>query len=455
MARVRSGGGSGSAWALVVFGAGFFICLLLAIVFYTQVSGARQGEENAKSRLAEFANAAEQSSPELETLKNNEERMSIVGALLDERQWLRTTIANDPAKSRQEIEASLKSLGVQGASLLQEATRLQNELSSSNELNNTLQQELDKARARADEAEKSKSDLDQGYKDSLAKLQATLDQTTDALEATRTKIQQQKSSLDTQMAGTREEYVAQIAGLEQQMSDQDTEIRRLRKLVDELTNTDGVDPGPGNLTKADGRIVSVIGGRPEVYISLGLNDRLQMGMTFEVFDANELVKIDEYDRLRGKATLEVVSVDEGASIARIVRQERGRMVQEGDSIVNLVYDPQAVYKFYVYGEFDLDGDGVADPNGIDAIKSRVRQWGGRLSDSLTYDVDYLVLGMEPPLPTAPPDGEVDPVKIAQYVQEQREYETYQELIGEARSESLSIPILNQNRFMALTGQYDR
>jgi hypothetical protein len=192
-----------------------------------------------------------------------------------------------------------------------------------------------------------------------------------------------------------------------------------------------------------------------VYVSLGRADRLQMGMTFEVFDANELVKLDEYERVRGKATLEVVSVEEATSIARIVRQERGRPVQEGDAIVNLVYDPQAVYKFYVYGEFDIDGDGVPDENGIDTIKSRVRQWGGRVSDSLTYDVDYLVLGMEPPLPTAPPEGEVDPVKIAQYVQAQREYETYQELIGEARSPSLQIPILNQNRFLALTGYYDR
>ncbi len=452
MARVRSGGGSGSAWALVVFGAGFFICLLLAIVFYTQVSGARQGEANAKSRLNEFATAAEQSSPEVEALKADG---SVVGSLLEERQWLRTTIANDPAKSRPEIEASLKSLGVQGASLLQEATRLQNELAGTNQLNDTLQQELDKARARADEAEKSKSDLDRGYQDSLAKLQATLDQTADALQATRDKIQQQKSSLDTQMAGTREDFVARIAGLEQNISDQDSEILRLRKIIDDLSGSGGQDPGPGNLTKADGRIVSIIGGRPEVYISLGRSDRLQMGMTFEVFDANELVKIDEYDRLRGKATLEVVSVDEGASVARIVRQERGRAVLEGDSVINLVYDPQAVYKFHVYGEFDLDSDGVPDPDGIDTIKSRVLQWGGRLSDSLSYDVDYLVLGAEPPLPTPPPDGEVDPVKIAQFVQEQREYETYQELIGEARSASLQVPILNQNRFMALTGQYDR
>jgi len=453
MARVRGGGGSGSAWALVFFGAGFFICLLLAIVFYTQVSGARQGEQNAKTRLAEFATPTEQSLPEIEALKG--QGKSVVGALLEERNWLRTTLASDPNMSREEIQAALDALGVQGASLLQEATRLKNELAGAVQLNKTLEQELAQARKRAEAAELAKSDLDKSYQASLNNLKATLAQTTEALEATRQKIEQQKSMLESQMSQTREEYTTQIAALEQSLNDRDAEIRRLRKVIDDLTGSGGQDPGPGNLTKADGHIVSVITGRSEAYISLGRSDRVQMGMTFEVFDANELVKLENYDTLRGKATLEVVSVDKSTSLARVVRLERGKLIHEGDQIINLVYDPNAVYKFYVYGEFDLDLDGDPDPNGLDAIKSRVRQWGGRLSDSLTYDVDYLVLGMEPPLPAAPPEGEVDPVKIAEYVQAQQEYERYQELIGEARSTSLQIPILNQNRFLALTGYYDR
>ncbi len=453
MARARSGGGSGSAWALVFFGAGFFICLLLAIVFYTQVSGAKQGEASAKEQLAKFAKPNEQSLPEIETLQADGN--SVVGSLLDERGWLRTVVANDQNKSRPEIEESLKALGLQGASLLQEATRLQTELTGSNNLNQTLEQELATARTRADDAEQAKSGLDQSYKDSLTSLQATLGQTTDALEATRQKIQEQKTTLDGEMAGTREEYVAQIAALDQTVNEMDIEIRRLVKVIDSLTGSGEQDPGPGNLTKPDGRIVSVIGGRSEVYISLGQADRLQMGMTFEIFNDNELVKLNEYNELRGKATIEIVSVDEVTSLARVVRLTRGQSVMEGDAIVNLVYDPQATYKFYVYGNFDFDGLGVANAQGRDRINSKILQWRGKVSDELTYDVDYLVLGQQPPLPVPPPEGEVDPVQIAKYVQAQREYETYQELIGEARSASLNIPVLNQNRFLALVGEYDR
>lgn len=454
MARARSGGGgSGSAWALVVFGAGFFICLLLAIVFFTQVSGARQGEASAKEKLAKFATPTQQSSPEVEGLTAGGQ--SVVGALLEERDWLRTTIANDPGKSKQEIEASLNSLGVKDRALLQTITGLQNEESALTELKATLEQELDKARARANEAEQAKSALDQSYKDSLASLGATLKQTTDVLTATQDQIQQQKKVLDGQMADTRSEYTGQIAGLDQQVAEKNAEIRRLLKEIDRLTGSFGQDPGPGNLTKADGRIVSMIGGRPEVYISLGRGDRLQMGMTFEVFGANDLVKLEQVEHLRGKATLEVVNVGDAASVARIVRQERGASIKEGDAVVNLAYDPQATLKFYVYGEFDIDGRGVASAGDRDRIISMITRWNGKVADKLTYDVDYLVLGAEPPLPTSPPEGEVDPQMIAKYVEDKREYETYQQLIGEARSVSLSIPVLNQNRFLALVGHYDR
>ena len=453
MARARSGGGgSGSAWAIVIFGAGFFICLVLAIIFMTQVGGARQAEEEAKRALAEYATPAEQSSPDVASL--SEGGGSIVGALLEERAWLRSTIAQDPEKSKEELTTALNNLGItEGQALFQVVKALQNELAGLKQLNATMEEELAKARSRADDAEQAKAELDENYNASLASLKQTISQTTSALDATQERIQSQASSLESQMADVRGESRGQIDSLQSQIREKDAEIARLLRIVDELDGGTGTDPGPGNLTQADGRIVSMIGGRNEVYISLGRSERLLMGMTFEVFDATELVKLDNYESVRGKATLEVVSVDEGASVARIVRQDRGRAVKVDDKIVNLAYDPDTIYKFYVYGDFDTQGTGVATAEGRGTIESKINQYGGVVSDELTYDVDYLVLGAEPPLPTAPPEGEVDPVKIAVYVREQQEFETYQQLVGEARA--LDIPILNQNRFLALMGHYDR
>jgi len=452
MARARSGGGgSSSAWAVVIFGAGFFICMVMAIIFLTQVSGARQGEQDAKKALAAFASPAEQNSPEVSALR--EAGGSVLGALLDERAWLRSTIAQDPEKSKQELETGLKNLGIEGRALFQEVKRLHNDYAAQSQLKDTLEEALAKARQRADEAEKAKADLDQSYQDSLASLNDTMGQTTDALDATQDRIKEQASTLEAQMADARGEAHDQVAVLDEQVREKDTEIARLLRIIDGLSGGQGTDPGPGNLTQADGRIVSLIGGRNEVYISLGRSDRLLMGMTFEVFGTNELVKLDQYEQVRGKATIEVVSVDDGASVARIVRLERGASVKDDDVIVNLAYDPDSIYKFHVYGDFDIEGTGVATAEGRATIESKISQWGGQVTDGLTYDVDYLVLGAEPPLPTAPPQGEVDPVKIAIYVGKQQDFETYQQLVGEARS--LDIPILNQNRFLALVGHYDR
>lgn len=453
MARARSGGsGSGSAWALVIFGAGFFISLLLGIIFFTQVSGARQAEEQAKKSLGRFATPSEQSSPEVAALI--EAGGSVIGALLEERAWLRTTIAQDASKSKQEIKTGLLTLGLEDRALFQEIKRLQNDQAALRELKGTLEQELGKARQRADQSEQATADLDQSYKDSLTSLNATLSQTTDALQATRDQIHKQKLTLDQQMAQGRGELQDQLASMDQQMREKDSEITRLLRVIDDLTGGGDRDPGPGNLTRPDGRIVSLIGGRNEVYISLGLEDRLLMGMTFEVFGVNELIKLNEFDRLRGKATLEVVSVDEAASVARVVRQERGTSIKEGDSIANLVYDPRAIYKFHVYGDFDIEGVGRATAGDRERILSMINRWGGEVSDDLTYDVDYLVLGDEPPLPTAQREGAVvDPRQIAEYVQAQQAFETYQQLVGEARS--LDIPVLNQNRFLALVGYYNR
>jgi hypothetical protein len=82
----------------------------------------------------------------------------------------------------------------------------------------------------------------------------------------------------------------------------------------------------------------------------------------------------------------------------------------------------------------------------------IEEWGGKLTRQLTYDVDFLVLGRDPALPERPED-QLDPVAMQRYAADQKRFETYQELIGEAKA--LKIPVLNQNRFLVLIGYYQR
>ena len=73
---------------------------------------------------------------------------------------------------------------------------------------------------------------------------------------------------------------------------------------------------------------------------------------------------------------------------------------------------------------------------------------GRLSP----ETDFLVLGQEPPLPEEPRD-KTDPVTIENYNKAKSKYETYQNLMVQAKK--LSIPVLNQNRFLTMVGYYQR
>jgi hypothetical protein len=82
----------------------------------------------------------------------------------------------------------------------------------------------------------------------------------------------------------------------------------------------------------------------------------------------------------------------------------------------------------------------------------VNRWGGKLTENMGFDVDYLVLGIEPELP-APLKDIIDPVEIERHRELTELFNNYQRLVGQAQA--LRIPILNQNRFLALVGYHER
>ncbi len=215
--------------------------------------------------------------------------------------------------------------------------------------------------------------------------------------------------------------------------------------------------------QADGEVVSIIeedsrgrfdGKSGLVYISRGRKDRIVPGMTFEAFNRLTGVSPDPNDRnrIRGKATLEVMNVQENASVARIVRLESGQTVVEGDVIANVVYDPNMKFKFVVFGDFDIDQIGVATTRDTTRVETMIKDWGGIVGKDLNYDTDFLVLGIRPQMPREVP-GEVDPVILAKNNEQRKKVEAYDKL--EKRAVDLAIPILNQNRFLSLVGYYRR
>jgi hypothetical protein len=148
-----------------------------------------------------------------------------------------------------------------------------------------------------------------------------------------------------------------------------------------------------------------------------------------------------------------VRVGPNNSEARVVRQTPGTQLAEGDLIANLVYDPNVKYNFVVYGEFDMDRNGVATPQDADVVKRLITQWGGNIMDNVNVDTDFVILGKEPIIPTFSREELQDPFNAKKLADAQAAADAYAKVRDTSRD--LHIPLLNQNRFLALIGYYDQ
>jgi hypothetical protein len=217
-----------------------------------------------------------------------------------------------------------------------------------------------------------------------------------------------------------------------------------------------IHPEESVVRQSDGTINSVADDNI-VYIDLGHKDNMIAGMTFEVYS-----KQDGIPRLGdgmtndalpvGLGSIEVQSVSQYSSRCRITKLEAGQHFQKGDLIANLVYDRNTKYHFFVFGKFDIAQNGT--PNDVDAdkVKGLITAWGGKLSKEINLDTDFVVMGAEPKVNVYTPEQLGDPFYVRQQSDEQKAVKDYTEIRDKAIQ--LSIPILNQNRFLYFCGYYD-
>jgi hypothetical protein len=215
-----------------------------------------------------------------------------------------------------------------------------------------------------------------------------------------------------------------------------------------------IDPTTPAIRRGDA-VISNIASKDIVYINLGRGRQIVPGMTFEVYDKNrgipklaENVAADEQPA--GKASVEVVRVLDDASECRVTRMALGQQLMQGDIVLNVVYDPNTKYNFYVFGRFDLDRNGVATAQDTETVKRLIGQWGGNMSTKISPDTDFVVVGPEPVLPNYTPEELTDPINLKKQTDAQAELDQYLNVIQQAKD--LHIPVLNQNRFLYLTGQ---
>ncbi len=230
----------------------------------------------------------------------------------------------------------------------------------------------------------------------------------------------------------------------------DREIARLDALVEDLRQKileiqpPGLDP-QAILTKADGKILRAIPGSELVYINLGENDGLKVGMGFEVFSP-----VDVPRGVRGKASLEIESMMPDTAECRVTRTTPSHPIIEGDYVVNIAFERNRLPKFVVRGDFDLDYDGTADAGGgRETVINMIRQWGGQVVDELDETTDFVIVGTAPFVPDLPPGEEATPVIMEQVEARALDRSSFNELIDRARA--TYVPVITQSQFLFLIG----
>ncbi len=462
MARARNSGGGGSVWGMVILGMLFFVCLVLSITFYVQLQGARELADEADAELNRFATEGLRNDPAVLDLL--EARDPVVAQLLDHRTRLRGLIGEnvdlDDLDDDEQLENVLDSAlharvteaVAQHGSLSAAVTALRGDVAAREQRIDALEQERDTARQQLEQAQERLAELQNEYAQTEQQLRSQLEEVTGQFTGHVDATSASESELRELVEQARREQEQRVAELDDQITRLTGERDELRREIRELVRRED-RVAPPDVVLPAGRIVSVIDAERRAQIDIGRRDRLVLGMTFEVFDRDEMVRYQPDRALRGKATVEVIGLQDEAAMTRIVRRAPNAELRPDDQVVNLVYDPHATYRFFVYGEFDIDRDGRATEAERQRVKQMIRDWGGEVADELRYDVDFVVLGAAPERPQDLPPGVVDPERIQRAREAQEIFERYQSLEEEALA--YGIPVLNQNRFLTLVGHYRR
>ena len=433
MARVR-GGNTGFAVALVIFGCGFVIALLVAIIFYTKIEEHKVAEDNAKNQLAEFISG-------VETAQANQHKSNDATVF--------GNLKNDIA----ELEIQLREAN-------DKVVRLEGEKRQMEDTYETLAGEKklvdDQLLAERKTSEQNMQDRKEAIEQALSENVALNDQKNaiqeqlnvalkDADEAAQTRI----TDLTEQVKAEQDKKDAAVLEAARWKREYDLLLPRLPK------------PPPIGTTTPDAEVASVFGqDSNDLFITLGRKNGLVLGMNFEVYDPLPVIKLTDVGEARGKATIEIYALKDDSATCRVVRRERGATINPGDPIVNIAYHPDMTIKMFAFGEFDIERDGGT--NDIGRIEALIKESGAELVELtkndagipiLTPDINYIVLGDKPELPEEPGRDVFDPVIIAEYQAALAANEAYFQIVDEAKI--LRIPVLSQERFLELVGYYVR
>jgi hypothetical protein len=450
----RGGVGTGVGVTIALLGVVALGSTVLAFVFWARMNSATKEAQGAKQLQVDYVTDAEKNSDQIRALlaeAKKEGRGSLVAYLNNKLRTVSEKVTGSPGETPGSLTKKLEdAIG-----------------------NSTVLRSIDELKAKIAQQEvalKGAEDARATAAANLASVQEKQKTAEAAMNAALVKVGEDvtgyKTGVDTHRADLTTRQSEAAAAIEKIKRDAADEAARLNDQISRLRESEAISQGKiktlqkerssetlkpqDEATLVDGTVLAVVDADGTVYINRGRADRIVLGMSFEVYgDTSQIKRTAEGDYARGKASLEVIRLDENSSTCRVTRATRGNPVVKGDLIANALYDPLKKYAFLVYGNFDADRDGRSTPEEAGEIKAVVTGWGGKLVDSLSGEVDFLVLGTRPVVPPQPP-ADASTALVQEFIRLRNIAREYDRLFEQAAA--TSIPVLNENRLRTLIGR---
>ena len=375
---------------------------------------------------------------------------------------LTSFVTGDPSQSADSpVEDIKKALGAEGVTSLKielETLRSRTEQLSQDNANLKKQMAASQSDATAsrDEAKKATEGAQAASKrveGDIATYRTSSQKYGEDVKDTVATVKKYQDDMDQRHRNEMADLQGQIDNVSSSRAELSGKVEVLQKTVDQYRIK------PENAASlADGRVIDVTGQNGEIFISIGSKQRVQPGMTFDVYDSASAIQYNPStgDLIPGKARVQVLKVEENTSTARVIPENtryapRPRPIVKDDVIANVIFSPDYRYKFLVHGKFDIDNDGNATAAEAEFVRGRIKTWGGDVveGDTLRGDLDFIVMGVQPlkPLDLA---SDADEGQYTSHFDQKKAFETYQTLFNEAQT--ARVPVLNWNRMQVLTNE---
>lgn len=453
----RGGPGVGVYVTITILAVLSLTLFILTFVFLSKYQASQQNLTAAQNDLRDFVTRDERLGEAAQTVVQAAKRgnKSAFAFQLQNQRDVMSRVTGAPGDSMEQFDTKVRA--IEGADTTNLLAVLGDRQSQIARLTTQVKQAEDaKQRALADQENevKKRQAYEASHSATILALNGDIGQYKGEVDILRGETNKFRTDMDARVQRIVDDAEAEKAALRQQITRLSTEASSLGEQLKLARgeNKDSIHTGSPEEALVDGSIVAINNSTGTISINRGRKDRVQLGMTFAVYTNASVIRADAAGNYPpGKATIEVVSVGERDSTARVRpgSEVRGNPVIRGDVIANAVYDPNKVYKFVVFGSFDSDGDRVSTPEEIEDVKSVIAEWGGQVIENLAGDVDFLVLGERPVVPPPPGAGaSLDEVKRWQTYDARAQQ--YDQLLQQAQG--TSIPILNQNRLNTLIGR---